>query len=450
MRADAIREGSGRPARPPLAWLIYLLFAAGLALSICAVKLSVGGVPFRAMCFFGAAGLLVLTDARGLIEDMYRARQILLLITAFAILGFFVSVAVGTGVGSTLHQIIEIHVQALITTMLAFAVTRWVGVGPVVVAFVAPVMLSGVFAIAQALGLDAAWQARALIGRLMHDPELTQDFYVRRYRALGLSYSPVHLGTQACLAFAAVLAWRLWRNPKLMSALDIPLLIMLVICAVFCIASGNRSPLLGFVAFFIIYGLIAEPRRVLLVLPLLMIVTIAGVELMSVLADEGARFAQTDDGSAEGRATLAKYGRELILDRPLGYGLHFNSTDHWQNYAHSVIYDENSMAIRRWPPHNYLIMILAKYGILAIPLAFLAFPRRRLGWIGWLAFIPYGVHVYFHNEGPLQSDNLIWSLIPAFILVIDRLAAAQPVRVDTRPWTRAVRARTGTREAGHA
>jgi hypothetical protein len=440
MRVRAPQAAHARQAPGFFAWIAYLFYVGGIAFTVCAVKIGAVGLPVRALFFFAAAGVLALSDPHAFLRDIHRARFVLLFIGAFAILGIVVSLFAGSGLGLIVRQLIEIHVQGSLITLLSFSLVRIMGVRSVVVAVILPIVLTSVIAIGQALGVDAAWQARASLGKWMHDPSMVQEFYVKRYRALGVSYSPVHLATQTCLAFAAFFCWRLHRNPDLLRKIDTPLIVMLFLCTGVCMASGNRSPILGFVAFFIVYCMIADPRRFVTALPVLLMGSVIAFEILTVLGHEGTRFARTDDSSAAGRSTLAKFGFWLVLERPLGYGLGFKSTDMWQSFAHEVIYDENPMSIRRWPPHNYFILILAKYGILSIPLILSILPRTKYGRIAWFAFLPYGVHVYFHNDGPLQSDNIIWVVITALIIVVERFAASQPPPIEKRRWTRTYRA----------
>lgn len=422
------------------AWLAYFFLISGVCFTIAGVKMGVGGIPYRALCFFASAGLLILSDPNGIYRDVVRASKVLTFIGAFALLGSFVSVLAGTGLGRVIREVIEIHVQAVIIVTLSFAMVRVLGLGTALTTLFIPVLITGSIAIAQALGIGAAWELRAGIGSIMNDPSLVAQFYVERSRALGVSYSPVHVGTQTCAAFAGYFCWRMYRNPNLMRRLDIPLIVAWMLCVIICIASGNRSPILGFAVFLLAYGLKAEPRRVVMALPILMFAGLIGFELMQLLGQEGARFAQTDDSSAAGRSTLAKFGMWLVLDRPQGWGFAFNSVDHWPAFAHDVIYDDNPMSIRKWPPHNFYILLLAKYGVLAIPLVMSILPRTRLGWGVWFAFLPYGIHIYFHNDGPLSSDNLVWIVISAAVIIVSTLATGQPPPLETRRWTRAYRA----------
>lgn len=437
----AERRTSQARAKPGLfAWLTYLFLIAGVCFTIAGVKLGAGGLPYRALCFFAAMGTMLLSDPNGLYRDVLRARKLLLCIGAFALLGSVVSMFAGTGMGSIAREVIEIHVQGAIIVTLSYSLIRTMGLRRTLLALIIPVGITGAIAIAQALGIGPAWDLRATLGAMMNDPSMTRQFYEQRERALGVSFSPVHVATQTCVAFAAFFIWRLYRNPDLMRKLDMPLMMAWAAAVLVCISSGNRSPILGFAVFMMVYGIMAEPRRFMMALPLLIMAAVIGFEVMLMLGDSGARFAQTDDSSAAGRSTLAKFGFWLILDRPLGWGFSFNSVDHWQGYAHDVIYEPNPLSIRRWPPHNAYILLLAKYGILAIPIILAILPRTRLGWLAWFAFLPYGIHIYFHNDGPMMSDNLVWIAISMGIVIVSALAVRQPPPLETRRWTRSYRA----------
>lgn len=438
-------------SRPPGALLALLLFAMGLLLSICAVRLAVAGLPLRVLFMTACLGLVTLIAPQQLVHGAYTVRKAILVITLFALLGAVVSSVNGTSPVIIVQQIIEIHVQGIIGLILAAALVSLVGPRPVVIAFVASWGLSALFALGQALGLNFAWMARAIIGALMHDPPVTQIAYHTRYRALGLSFSPVHLATQACLAFAAIFAYRLYVTAgEAMRRIDWPIVAALAAVAVVCVASGNRSPLLGCVVFGAFYAWKVAPRVFTLAIPLVLLMAIAAVPIMSALENANVRVASTDDGSAEGRATQRYYGMRLFADRPLGYGLAFESTEHWAPYANEVIYMSNPMTIRNFALHNYFLMMLNKYGVMMLALLLLFVPRTRSEAYCWAGFVPYGVHIFFHNDGPLQGDFFIWYLLPLFMLANAAMTVHRPETGRARPWSRTYRARQRAREAGHA
>lgn len=444
-------SSASAPARPPGSLLALLLFTIGLLLSICAVRLAVAGLPLRVLFMTACLGLVALIAPHELVEGARRMRKAILVVTLFALLGAIVSVVNGTGSGIIVQQIVEIHVQGVIGLVLAAALVSLVGPKPVMIAFVASWGLSGVFAIGQALGLNVAWVARAMIGGLMHDPPVTQIAYKTRYRALGLSYSPVHLATQACLAFAALYAYRLYATAgEAMRRIDWPIVGGIAMVMLVCIASGNRSPLLGCVVFAAFYAWKVAPRLFTLMIPVALLMGIAAVPIMSTLETANVRVVSTEDGSAEGRATQRYYGMRLLSDRPLGYGLAFESTDYWAPYADEVIYMSNPMTIRNFALHNYFLMMLNKYGVMVLALVLLIVPRSRSEAYCWAGFVPYGVHIFYHNDGPLQGDFFIWYLLPLFMLANATMTVHRPAEGRVRPWSRTHRARQRAREAGHA
>jgi hypothetical protein len=73
-----------------------------------------------------------------------------------------------------------------------------------------------------------------------------------------------------------------------------------------------------------------------------------------------------------------------------------------------------------------------KYGALILVIAFLVARRVMKSGLVIIAFIPYMVHIFYHNDGPYQSDFLIWFLIPLFN------------RIDAVKWSRPVARRRAT------
>ena len=53
----------------------------------------------------------------------------------------------------------------------------------------------------------------------------------------------------------------------------------------------------------------------------------------------------------------------------------------------------------------------------------------------FIAFIPYMVHIFYHNDGPFQADFIFWYLLPIVMLLpggkaeeIPEIARAAPIR----------------------
>ncbi|HEX8382190.1 MAG TPA: O-antigen ligase family protein [Sphingomonas sp.] len=429
-------------ARPgPLHWCALALFAVTAILSIAAVRLSIGPLPIRIATLLASGACLALADAGRFRDAVGRSWRLIAVVAAVATLGVVVSILASAPPADLAQQVIEIHVQAIMSAVIAYALVLHFGVGPVLGCFLGAYALSAVVALGQVLGVDPAWEARAAIGRLMRDPVLTQHWYVSRERALGLSFSPVHFGTQTCLALAASTFLRFARAGVDARRLDWTLVGITCLLVALAAVTGNRSPLLGMLLFLIIYGLITAPRLVLIALPLLLLAAIALPLLLDDLSQAGVRVAETEDGSSAGRATLRAFGWFLIGQRPIGYGLTFDSVEHWASFAHRSIYMDNPLTYRQWAIHNYYLNVMAKYGVLIVGIAAFILPRNRVqAWL-WLGFVPYLVHIFYHNDGPMQGDFLIFFILPAALFLASRSPGVGGERsaraASGRSWRRA-------------
>jgi small basic protein len=364
----------------------------------------------------GVSGGLACSATRA-VDD---ALPVLSIIAIFAVIGAIVSLINQAPIGDFVQQIIEIHVQAAIATIMGACLLRTSGTKMTALMFSGVVMLSVFVATLQFVGFSPAWELRDMLQQklgLIGDDSINV-FLTLRLRAMGLSFSPVHLATQICLMFAACYAWLLSRQQYIRPVTwDWHLALLVFIFFASSVISGNRSPLIGILAFLAFQLFWTQPRLAVAIaifaLPLLFIAD----DIMATLAEGGLRVARTEDGSSAGRAVLRAYGTQLFLDRPYGYGLTFKSVNYWQDYLYRYLDYENYMAISIHALHNYYLQILNKYGALIFPVA---------GWVAYQAilrpvlcagFIPYVAHIYYHNDGPLQGDFMIWFILPMYIML---------------------------------
>ncbi|QJB69696.1 O-antigen ligase family protein [Parasphingorhabdus halotolerans] len=398
------------------------LFAVGLFLSVAAVNLHIGALPLRALCIVFSLALAGISAYDLLVEAIAGARKALFVIGFCMLVGLIVSLLNRADTNELIRQIAEVHLQAAAGLILAMMLAAHFRINPLCRLFLCVWGLSAAVAIAQLAGIDLAWQARAFSGDLMADPAITAAFYEEKKRALGLSFTPVHLGSQTCLAFAALFAYRVHNTDgTALKQADLPLILGLMLMMLVCVASGNRSPLLGFAAFTAAYFIIVAPRIVVILLPVISIVMVAGLPLFEMLGETGLRVASTKDGSALGREALALFGLRLFVEQPFGYGLLFDSTQYANAHLHFTANLQNPNVIRHFSLHNYYLQMLTKYGILLIIIIPQIIPRDRAALFGWLGFLPYIVHIAFHNEGPLTSDFMFWFVIPLFYPLVSQL-----------------------------
>lgn len=428
---------SGSPATAgPLHWAALGCFALSIVLGISAVKLAAGPVPIRSLILLVALGLLAVGDWPIVARALRETRALLGVIAFVAVLGAVVSLLAASPFPAWSMQLAEIHFQSAVMLVVAYALVLIFGPAPVLYAFFVAYAITAVFAIGQVAGIGPAWQARITLDAVMGSSK--EMFYDGQARAMGLSFTPVHFGTQTCIALAAFFYLRLATGRTRYRELDWWIVGAGVGAMLFAAAAGNRSPMLGLVVFLLLYVAICAPRLLLITLPAALVALVGLYFAADLLAGTDVRVLRSDS-SASNRTTLTRFGLFLIAERPIGYGLNFQSVSHWQSFSQLAHYMPNPNAIRLWALHNYYVTVVAKYGVLLVTALALVLPRSKAAAFLWLPFVAYGVHVYFHNEGPLQGDFLVFGVIPVGLYLLKERArwfGSSPVR-SARSWRRA-------------
>ncbi|MCI0428968.1 MAG: O-antigen ligase family protein [Rhodospirillales bacterium] len=348
------------------------------------------------------------------VASLREARTLVAIIVASALIGALSSLLNGADMALVGRQLIEVHVQAIVGTIVGVAVRRTCGAQAIMYAFAIAVGLSAAVAASQFLDVRAAWEARRFLGSFQEEG-LRIEGFASGARARGLSYSAVLLGTQLCLLFAAIFAYR-WRSARedYFSKADRWLLLMLVPLAGAAVASGNRSPLLGMLVFAFFYLWLVQRRSTIMLVGIAVFFFPLILALPEALRGLDLRIGETEDGSAVGRFVLQYYGLLLFLARPIGYGLTFDSTEHWTEFWTYVKDFDNANAVTAYALHNYFLMMINKYGFPILLVAgAVAWKLGRHKW-ALLGFVPYLVQIFFHNDGPLMADFLIWYIIPMY------------------------------------
>ena len=395
------------------------LYALALALSVFLVRLQIAGVPLRVLPVLAILGLVFLLDARLLFRALRERMDTILVVALAAVIGVIVSLSNGLSIASLIRQLFEIHVQAVFGVITGTLVIALCGARANMATFVAVVAVSTAFATLQFLGVELAWAAYDFLSTLQ--PTSLQDlqYYDYRARPMGLSYSPVHLGTQLCLVAAVALLY-ITTYPGPTKVVHRPLVRALALIAavtVGSLVSGNRSPILGFA---VLAGLLAlhwRPALSLLgVAAALALLPFASDLLAGAQEATGLRVLDTENKSSQGREALRALGLMLFADRPLGYGLGFNSVDHAWQYWDRLRFFENANASQAHALHNYYLVVLNKYGASILLLSIALAVHFRRNWLLFVCFVPYAIHIYYHNDGPLQGDFMVFFLLPLFCI----------------------------------
>jgi len=421
-----------RPAPRPTAGdalarnVAFCCFTLLLILNVMLPALRVGSVPLRG----GAAMIMLIFFALLYTDAAFRALQrhslILVLAAALASLGVFVSVVNGAPGQTVIEAVTEVHLQVIVTLLVAALLADICGPRRCMAAVVGVIGASGAVAVLQAAGVDFAWSAQEMLANLQRQ-SLTDygDLITRRPR--GLSFSPIHLGTQMCLAFAAYMAVRdIGRQRSFGVPTADPTIVWALIAFIaVSAASGTRSPILGALVFFGLYAW----RRQGTWLPVVVILAGALVYtawplIVGAVTDAQPRVARIDDRSVEGRWTLIYYGARLFLDNPLGYGFAFKPFEQWTNYWHDLYMLPSPTAAQSKELHNYALNMLNTYGIGLLLVAPIVGRLLVKGKASLIFFVPYVLHIMFHNSGPFWNDAIVW-----FVIATIGAAAAQENRV---------------------
>jgi hypothetical protein len=408
------------PERSFLGFVVASCFAASMAFSVYLVKYAIMGVPVRALFAFAIAGLVGLARPVLVLQIWREFRFVFLLIFAMALIGYFASAVSGTGHGQIARKLIEIHFQAFVGVLVGAMTYHLCGARKMIWIFGIVVGLSTAVALLQFLDVAAAWEWRSTLGA-MQPLEIIDDGSTDPFldRAMGLSFSPIHIATQLSLLFACMIVFMMSDKGEdaVFGRVNMQVLVITAVFILTSVISGNRSPLLGYVLFLAVY-VWKSNAKMAIIFAMAGIVTIPILEqLPTILQELGLRVGNTEDGSAQGRLVLQYYGLLLFLGHPYGYGLGFESTRHWPQYWDYVKNFENADAVTMHALHNYYLLVLNKYGFLVLGVAAVVLWKLLGHRSKLVAFIPYMVHIFYHNDGPFQSDFIFWYLLPIVALL---------------------------------
>ena len=398
-----------------LSWLAAGAIALLVLFNIALISLAVASIPLRSTLLVLLLGFFTILRPKVLQRAISRHSLILLLAGILAATGCFSSFVNGASPTVVFRALLEVHVQAIFTLLFACVASELAGPRASVAAFVGAVGVSAGVAFMQIGGLDFAWSMREALGGLQ-DHELHENSSFLNRRPMGLSFSPIHLATQACLAFAAYAGLKYWeQKTATASFIDWRILLAIGILVAVSIACATRSPILGAAVFLATYLVMkGDMAAALLLLASGGALYLAAPIILDAMQGSEIRAFRVGDNSSTGRLPLITFGILLFLDNPLGYGFDFASQDHWTKFWPIIYSMPSAGVIRVAELHNYFLNMLATYGIgllLTVPLVTLLLWRGR----DLLpVFIPYVVHITFHNSGPFWNDTLFWFVIGTF------------------------------------
>lgn len=397
-----LRPGHSKP-------VVQFLFCLTLVCSIIFPVWRIGPIPVKAgvaAAFF----LYLLFRYWGTFRYVCRSQSAILVLTSlFAILGGIVSAANMMSLPDLVSNLIEVHAQTAMNIIMGSMVIKLCGVQAALRAFLISIGITAIVAVLQFTGFNFAWDLRSRLASIQGET-FSQFSYFNYGRPMGLSFSPIVLATQLCLALAAYCSVNASSELAVVGRKSRVFVAAFVFIFV-CFASGNRSPILGGIILIFIYFAMLNPKYAVPILVLTLVSSPLLSGLLDNLEGSGSRVVNFDDKSALGRIGLYYYGILLFLARPYGYGLGFDPTLYWHDYWSEIAAFPNAAVITGYPLHNYILNMLNFYGVFILflmPLTLkMLFKQKRV----WIYFIPYVIHILFHNAGPFWNDTFVWFAI---------------------------------------
>jgi hypothetical protein len=393
--------------------IAFSTFALLLFSYVALPAIKFAGQPLRGILAIGV--LLFLLLAYPAIAERVFRRYLLLVALAggLAVLGIFTSVVNGASLDVIIQTVLEVHLQTVVLVIVAGILAEICGPLACVVAIVGVIGASATVAVLQLVGFDAAWHLRQALGPLSHE-ELMPMVVDRR--PTGLSYSAIQLSTQLCLAFAAFAGVRDKARKQTIGlrTADPAIVFALFVLVAASVVTATRSPILGSAIFLAVYMALRRGSWVPLAIAVGgALLYFAWPMILGVVQSNAPRVVRMDDNSAAARSVFVYYGTRLFLDNPLGYGFAFQSSDLWGGYWSDLYMMRGAKGAQLRALHNYPLSMVNIYGIGILLFVPLATRLLRQASPSLVFFVPYAVHVMFHNSGPFFSDTIIWFVIAA-------------------------------------
>lgn len=420
MKSEHSERSSSSTDKTIIWWLVFTAFAA----NVYFVSPNLAGIPIRFFYSIFLIYVFLVISPEKFRKSLLISRSILITIAYLGALGVLLSVHNGK-TDSLFSIFVADYVQPMVMMFIAVNATLLIGARATASAFILVIIISCFFSVLQVAGFGPANEIRSYLGEFFIEDII--DEQLLGSRGPGLSYNVIVLGNQICLAFAVFVFVTISDNKDLINkraklqniVKDYSRIIYAsLLFALVCAAEGNRSPLLGLAIFFC-FLFSAGNRRWLIVGIALVVAGYFFIgPVRDALTESGLRVASSGDKSELARYPLAMYGFRLFEANPLGYGATFESKE-----LVSMV-RTGDLVVNSWglgnifanrELHNAWITALDKYGIFFFPVVIFALKNMARYWTCVIGFIPYLVHISFHNAAPLENDYMFW--VPLGVVV---------------------------------
>ncbi|MBJ6611655.1 MAG: O-antigen ligase family protein [Candidatus Thiothrix moscowensis] len=409
--------------------LILGLFALHFIFLAYLNNVYLAGLPMRSFLILLLGGLIFLQDH----TILARLHPVNLVYALLAIVGLVVSI---------LHDVTLVNIfngelkllQSYLLVLAAYFILEQYGIRTLILVIVGIALPSAIIGILQALDVAAAWQWHTNL-QAIQNKELSDESRIQiaevLLRAPGLALYAIPQ-TYMLLSAMILTLYAVLRRPQ-----DQPTQLLgagiLLILAAGIFASETRSAMGAALVMPAIIYLRQYPTKVI---PAGILLLLAGMIVMLFSGDNGAdvdsRLVSLDDASAVGRSTLYKYGTELFLQQPFGYGFNFDTveyaTEYFVNDRNLFAYEPYEKAQYIVPVHNSILNLVHTFGFIGlILLGYYVFRLVNGNWYRATFMLGSFMNSLFHNAGILSNDLFMDIVLAVMVYEVNQQNATVPV-----------------------
>ncbi len=399
----------------------------------------VAGLPVRSFLILLVGGLIILRDYTVMFRIGLASKVYLLL----AMLGLVVSLANNVTPGNIANGELKL-LQSYLMVLGSFFVVEQFGfrtLGYLVVGIALPSALVGIM---QGLDVQFAWKLQSVLASIQNkeiSDEIQSQITEALLRPPGLSLYAIPQ-TYMLLGALALNLYLVLQN-RYSPRFQMVALVVAVILAGGIFASETRSAMGAALLMPALIYLFLFPARVIPAAGLLVLLGGVAFVLLADKAGMDSRLVSLDDASAAGRSTLYKYGTELFLQRPFGYGFNFDTVEYAVEYFvndnNIFHYEPSEKAHFIVPVHNSILNLVHTFGFSGVLLlVYYVYKLVGRGWYRAVFILGAFVNSIFHNAGILSNDLFMDMVIAVMLYELYRQntaasAAAVPVPTVAMP-----------------
>lgn len=397
--------------------IIIILYTLHLVFLAYLNNFYLAGLPFRSLLILMCGGLAVLSDP----EILAKFRKVNIVYAILAIVGLLVSIANQVTLGNIVNGELKL-LQSYLMVLSSYYIIDKFGFKTLGIIFLIVAGLSAVIGVLQWIDLQISWRIYDFVSALQNKEQSDEiqaqiEEVVNRSPGLSLYAIPQTYMLISAIIINSYFVLKYRDDVKLQM-----LLIMtggLMLMGIF--ATETRSALgAGLVIMGLVYLKGFPTKTIILMWPVIIIGAMFYLISAGGQSDSESRMMSLDDASAAGRMTLYKYGTELFIRQPFGYGFNFDTveyaTEYFVNQYNLFDYSPEEKAQYIVPVHNSILNLVHTYGFIGLLMLFYYVWMLIDGlWYRVVFLVGTFLNSVFHNSGILMNDLFMDLVIAVFL-----------------------------------